>query len=358
MPIDGNKVRAVVYSQAIGDALGLPAEFKSAKAIRTLWPDESWPSVYQETRRLGSCNWKAGEWSDDTEQAICVLNAYLQGVGVGEHVSVGKDYGGKVRDPAEHIDLRLVAQQFLLWAASNGRGMGNHTAKVFEHPFFTLAPTVAATDVWEQSGRKAAPNGAVMRTAYVGILRPWDLDWTAEVAAEVAATTHADPRCIASAVAVSVAIATLVRGQDIYTAIGNALLFGGKHDPEVREWIGKPLSELKLDEGMDGPRGTTFPPIGYTYKAMGAGFWAIIEFTRRDEAMYDDLYEDRFADVLRMVIRAGGDTDTNGAVAGAMLGALVGAENLPEHLVEGLNPKSELDRLADEVVRLHGLAQQ
>jgi ADP-ribosylglycohydrolase len=348
MPIDGNKVRAVVYGQAIGDALGLPAEFKSAKAINTLWPDKAWPTTYQETRRMGSSNWKPGEWSDDTEQAICVLDAYLQGVGIGNHVSVGKDFDGKVRDPADHIDLRIVAQQFLHWAATNGRGMGNHTAKVFEHPLFTLEPTLAASDVWEQSGKKAAPNGAVMRTSYVGILRPWDLDWTTAVAEEVAATTHADPRCIASAVAVSVAIACLVNGGSPGDAFSAAVDYGMLFDTEAgRVIVDGDLASLKLDEGMDGPRGTTFPPIGYTYKCLGAGFWALRRAQKQKVTLSP---QENYANTLREVIRAGGDADTNGAVAGAMLGAYLGLEGIPPHLVEGLNPKSELDRRVTQLL--------
>lgn len=338
MSVDKGKVLGVIYGQGVGDALGIAPEFKSAKAINTLWPDKDWPAVYQETRRMGSCHWKPGEWSDDTAQAICILDAYLQGVEA-------------ERDPANHVDLQRVAQQFLHWATTDGRGMGNHTAKVFEHPFFALEPVLAASDVWEQSGKKSAPNGAVMRTSYVGLLRPWDIKWTAAVAEEVASTTHADPRCLASAIAVSVAIAVLVDGGAAVDAFSAAVRYGMLLDVEVGRFIvDGDLASLQLDEGMDGPRGSTFPPIGYTYKCLGAGFWALRHAQKQKATLSP---QENFASTLRSVIRAGGDTDTNGAVAGAMLGAYLGVEGIPPHLVTGLNPKSELDRRAEQLLSMH-----
>lgn len=327
-----DKVRAVVYGQAIGDALGLPVEFKSAKAIRSLvagWEDE-WPKAYRRTSRKGNLEvWKAGEWSDDTEMALCILDAFLQGVKEG-------------RSPKEHPDLLIVADQFVKWAQTNGRGMGNHTWKCLQDALFLLDPRAVAHEVWEASGRQAAPNGAVMRTAYVGVLRPWDLDWTAEAAAECAATTHADPRCVASAVAVSVAVAALVTGQDVHAAVGHAVVFGGRHDPNVKDWVTKGLDELRLDEGLDDPRSERMPPIGFTYKAMGAGFHALLLAVPVKGVRASP--RERFRRSLEAVIMAGGDADTNGAVAGALLGAYLGMDGLPEVLVRGLEPRAELDR--------------
>jgi len=40
---------------------------------------------------------------------------------------------------------------------------------------------------------------------------------------------------------------------------------------------------------------------------------------------------------------AGGDADTNGAVAGAMLGAAVGFRGIPPHLIEGLFDRQQLE---------------
>lgn len=345
MKSDTDKVLGAIYGQAIGDALGLPVEFKSAKVIAGYRKDDpnEWPSIYRATNRRGGVEvWKAGEWSDDTEQALCILDAYLQGLQEG-------------RDPAEQVDLLIVADHFVRWAQTNGRGMGNHTWKVLSDALFLLEPKEVGLQVWEQSGRQAAPNGAVMRTAYVGVLHPWDLPWTAKVAADVAATTHADPRCLASAVAVSVAVACLVTGKEIPEAIRMANAMAARHDPDFRPWLSKSLEELKLDEGLDAPRSEKMPPIGYTYKCLGAAFWALNECQR--------LWDGRmrkgpkmFEAALLPVIYAGGDTDTNGAVAGALVGAYLGRSNLPPKYVAGLTPGSELQRRAEMLLDVHARA--
>lgn len=343
MKVDALKLRGVVYGQAVGDALGLPVEFQSAKAIRSRlqdWRDaKGWPETYRATART-NYGWTAGEWSDDTEQAICLLDSYLEGIEAGQ-------------DPSHPIDVRIVAKQSLHWAATNGRGMGNHTAKVLEHFLFPLEPLTAAQDVWEQSGRQAAPNGAVMRTAYVGVLRPWDIPWTAQEAARCAATTHADPRCQASAVAVSVAIAELVTGSSIAGAVASATREASVHDPEVHVWLGgQSLTDLRLDEGMDTHvRGNPFPPIGFTYKCLGAAFWALWHAQLLSPLRVSE--RERFAKSLTAVICAGGDTDTNGAVAGALLGAYLGEAGIPPLLLNGLQPKSELDRRIDAILTIH-----
>lgn len=53
---------------------------------------------------------------------------------------------------------------------------------------------------------------------------------------------------------------------------------------------------------------------------------------------------ERFREALEAVILAGGDADTNGAVAGAMLGAYLGMERIPEVLVKGLVGREALDQ--------------
>lgn len=340
MSVDVGKVRATIYGQAIGDAVGLPVEFRSAKAIQKLmaeWQDE-WPKVYRPTNRKGGVEtWAPGEYSDDTEMANCILDAYLAGVKEG-------------RSPADPPDLLIVADRFVKWAQTNGRGMGNHTWKCLQDSLFLLEPHAVAQEVWEQSGKQAAPNGAVMRTAYVGVMRPWDLDWTAQVAADVAKTTHADPRCIASSVAVSVAIAALVTGKSFETALGYALLFGGKHDSGVKEWLVMDLPDLKLDEGLDGGFNKK-APIGFTYRCLGAGFYALR--TCAQLRVLRTGKRERFRKCLEKVILAGGDTDTNGAVAGALLGAYEGMDALPPVLVDGIKPRDVLDRNLVQLLSLY-----
>ena len=73
--------------------------------------------------------------------------------------------------------------------------------------------------------------------------------------------------------------------------------------------------------------------IGYTLRAMTAGLWAFLNAGDLETTLLE-------------AIRAGGDTDTNGAVAGAVLGAKFGASAIPERWIERLPDPDGLTTLA------------
>lgn len=310
------RVAGVLFGQSIGDALGLPAESKSKKKIEALYPDPYWPSDYQGVIRK-NCSWLSGEYSDDTEQALAILDAHFE-------------------NPSEFVQ-EFFAEYLYDWYKNNSKGIGKLSGKVMSHPDFLTNPSLAAKESWEELG-KPSPNGAVMRTSYVGIIKPWDLDWTRATAIAAASTTHADPLCIQSATAVSLMIAYLVEGIDIFDAFKKI----NNEFPDLAEWTNKSLDELKLDEGLD--EGDS--KIGHTLKCFGAGFWALREFNNKHIL---DTCDGQFLNVLRQVIRAGGDTDTNAAVAASLMGAYIGFYQLPKHLVSGLVRKNDL---YDYLVRL------
>jgi ADP-ribosylglycohydrolase len=60
-------------------------------------------------------------------------------------------------------------------------------------------------------------------------------------------------------------------------------------------------------------------------------------------------------DAMYDVVNAGGDTDTNAAIIGPMLGALNGTKIIPQHLLDGLKVREEVERLADEFCDAFGI---
>jgi len=95
------------------------------------------------------------------------------------------------------------------------------------------------------------------------------------------------------------------------------------------------LHSLKLDEG---------PKIGYTLKCMGSGFWGLC-------APPD------FKGMINLLIKEGGDADTNGAVCGAMWGARYGYSALPRDWLEAMPHKAWLDRKVVRFLNLMGITQ-
>lgn len=302
-------IRGCLYGQAIGDALGVSVEFQS-KLVATL-------KIPQEGHLMYLQPWipsfRPGQWTDDTDQALCILRAYLD---------VDTDLNRLPKALAYHL---------IQWAKTNPPDIGTHTRQVFRHhQSFLEDPIKVSKAVWEKSGGNSAPNGAVMRTAIIGTFHPEDMDWTERAAVLAAETTHFDPRCVASCVAISCTVAGLLQQKTIPAAFAEGIARAGAYHPNVSNHANKTLDGLALGG----------PQAGYTYRCMGVGLWALGEFAQREES-----WEDRFEDILRMVISEGGDADTNGAVAGAVLGSVVGYSHLPKHLVRGLQDKDLLEEL-------------
>jgi ADP-ribosylglycohydrolase len=59
-----------------------------------------------------------------------------------------------------------------------------------------------------------------------------------------------------------------------------------------------------------------------------------------------DHYE--FDDILRMVIEAGGDTDTNASMTGQIVGTWIGVSQIPERLISSLPNLADIERIATD----------
>lgn len=312
MSVNHDQVRGCLYGKAVGDALGIPIEFKSKIWIALKYGEEgAGPDKFEASR-----DFKRGEWSDDTEMAVAIAMTYL---------------ASEYQTPP----MTEYARAFWNWLINDGRGSGRLTRSVLTDPKFLEDPHNSAHRIWIRSKMNAAANGAVMRTAFLGLLKPEDLDWTEKHAVDVARVTHWDPRCVASAVAVSIAVALLVTGSTVEEAIQEAEERACQYHDEVGLWMDRTLEELDLDEGLDDPDYPGRPPIGYTYKTMGIGFWALRQVATGLS----------FEEVLQEVLWEGGDSDTNGAVAGALMGAALGFDAIPEEWTSGIYASDRLEEI-------------
>ena len=79
--------------------------------------------------------------------------------------------------------------------------------------------------------------------------------------------------------------------------------------------------------------------IGHTLIALQSGLWAAVTPLGLETA-------------LRQVVEAGGDTDTNAAVAGAVLGARYGASAIPERWLACVPERDRVEGLAVALITL------
>jgi ADP-ribosyl-[dinitrogen reductase] hydrolase len=298
--VELDRYRGALLGLAAGNALGVAVEGLSALDISSLAPDG--------LRDIGSDERKR-PWDDDVAQAIELAECLLEGP----------------------LDTDAYMARLLRWAKASGRGMGMQTYYVLVRARAGARGTDAARAVWEESGRYAAGNGAVMRCAPVALRWRRDPVRLVEDAGHSARVTHYDPRCVWTTAATCAAIAHALAGTHWTLHELADGLDGVGAPPEVGQAVRRSatsdLGGLDLDESSS---------IGYTVRTMTAGLWAFLNANDLETT-------------LLQIIRAGGDTDTNGAVAGAVLGAKFGASAIPERWIRHLPDPDDLTSLADRL---------
>jgi ADP-ribosyl-[dinitrogen reductase] hydrolase len=296
-----DRVVGSVLGLALGDALGAPFEFSRREDI----PD---PLAPFERQWMGLA---PGTTTDDTAMALNLVRSLAQN-------------GALV--PAD-----LMARH-LKWLNSDPQDVGALTRRVLRRVEDGEEPESAAEAVWEERGPEvSAGNGSVMYCAPLGAAyanRPITL---LGVAPWLSALTHFDERCRTAVVAVTVTVASLVRGDDPEAAVRKSVeVVLDRAGGEELEFL---VDAVGRERAVDGP------DQGFCLYTAAIGLQAVARSVD-------------FEDELIQVVRLGGDTDTNAAVAGGLLGAAVGASGLPSGWLEHLQAAARIRADAESLVVL------
>ncbi|MDQ3432236.1 MAG: ADP-ribosylglycohydrolase family protein [Actinomycetota bacterium] len=285
-----DRAAGVLLGQACGDALGVPYEFGST----TLRPGE-------EPQMIGGGlgHYSPGEWSDDTQMAVCIAEVAAEGADLS---------GGEALD--------RIAAAFTAWYASGPADIGVQTSTLLgqvHRAGRTGHQTMleASRRLHERTGRTAG-NGALMRTGVVGLTRLDDRNATAASARAAAQLTHWDPLAGDSCVLWSEAVRRAVTEGVLDLSGGLDLL------PVERrqDWAGWVRQSKESDP-------TAFRANGFTVTALQAA-WSAITHTDTGDGSPSHLVR-----ALHTAIGIGHDTDTVAAIAGALLGARYGVSAIP-----------------------------
>lgn len=296
-----DKVKGTIYGQAIGDALGLGTEAMTDEDMAWKYPNgiTHYSEIFQDRHRK---RWKIGDWTDDTDMMLCIANAVV------------KDKG---------VDFTNIARNFKEWANGVPMGIGENTYKVLSFADYVEKPFEVSKMIWEMSHQRSAANGGLMRTSIVGLF-PKAVE---ECAAKICRLTHYDPRCVGSCVIVSQLIHSLVYDASPIS-YEQMVDIGRKYDVRIEEYIDMAINndDIKALELQD------WDSMGYTLKTLSAALWAY-------------WHSKSFEEGLLTVVRAGGDADTNAAVACAILGAKYGFHSISSEYVEGLIYREQLEEV-------------
>lgn len=112
-----DRILGCAYGQALGDAYGLSTEFLSKAEVSQFYPDTSIPVPFPSPKQTQhSSRWKTGDWTDDTDQWLLVLETLL------EHDSTPNVFARKL--------TLWVRQGFPDLDDFGGLGLGINVAKV------------------------------------------------------------------------------------------------------------------------------------------------------------------------------------------------------------------------------------
>ena len=319
LPVDHDtlvdRARGAMMGIAAGNLLGLAVESWSHDRIAAKYPNGVRDIDPRElSRRV----------DDDPAQAVELAEALL-------------DQG----DTVVQFANRVIA-----WRSSNGRGIGHTTRQSIAQLDDGMPPPHAAYAVYRAKGG-IAPNGGVMRCAPVATGHRTQPELLTRISADTCAVTHYSPLSQWSCVVANAAIAMLLGGYppDLQKLLEAAQADGCPDLLTAGRGAGIATNVLECaTAGQDVPESASWLrdnqlAKGHTLLTLQAGLWAAVTQPGLEES-------------LIAIVSAGGDTDTNGALAGAVLGARHGASAIPLRWTAYMAQRERLADLGERMLAL------
>jgi len=229
------------------------------------------------------------------------------------------------------FDANDVARRWAKWMKVDGRGIGMTTRRALTLIDRGKEPFEAGRLANQENPGRSAGNGSVMRCVPVALRYHNDPDRLIRVSTQQAAITHSDERCTWGAAAVNLAVRELLHG-NIYF-VDEVLHRMGDRAPRVlRDAIHRVPRESEADLPI-----VRAGEAGYVVHCIEIAFW----FVHHDRSLEESLI---------YLAQAGGDTDTNAAVAGALLGARHGEVALPPRWMDQITGVEGIAKLAERLV--------
>ena len=169
-----------------------------------------------------------------------------------------------------------------------------------------------------------------MRCIPVALRYHDNVDRMVRVSTQQAAITHADERCTWAAAAVNLAARELLHGNQHFVEEVLHRLQGAPRTlvDAIRRVPWEQETDLPFSAGGE---------AGYVVHCVEIAFWCTMHRPSLEEA-------------LIFLAEAGGDTDTNAAVAGALLGARDGEAAIPPRWLEQLGTARGVATLAERLI--------
>jgi ADP-ribosylglycohydrolase len=285
---------------AIGDAMGMPVKGWSAEQIRErLGRIEGYHRLVLED----GAELKAGEFTDETEIALCIIESMTTNAG--------------------ELDLDTAGARLLFLARGESRRwLSDHERRALDQAEETLDFHVPINEDDPATGDVATRGVPIGLAHSLGEFQPDQLRTDAEA---VTRLTHGSPAAIAGVTAVAYAVNLAARGEtpaDRWLEATAEFLGAGATAEALR------VASERLSSGAK-------PAEVITELGTGEAAAAVIA----SAVVAAIANPDRIEDAIEVAVNAGGATDSRGAIAGALLGAAHGSSGIPQRLIDELESR-------------------
>ena len=307
--MNSSKIKSVLFGVAIGDALGVPVEFKSRETISR--------NPVSDMIGFGTYNLPPGTWSDDSSLTFCLAEALTLG-----------------------FDLNVTGQNFVKWAYEN---YWTPRGKVFDIGIATRQAIDRLAkgerpDLAGGSGVSSNGNGSLMRISpLLFYLLDKPVNERFLITKQVSSITHGHIRSVIACFYYLEFARQLFLQKDKFEIYKNlqteitAHLTSISTDPaEIK------LFDRLLKHEIHQLTEENIFSSGYVLHTLEAGIWCL-------------LTTDNYKDAVLKAVNLGDDTDTTAAVTGGLAGLLYGFDNIPENWLKIIARYDDIANLAERL---------
>lgn len=310
-----NIVKAGIFGVCVGDALGVPVEFKTRETLKA-FPVEN-------MREFGSWNQPRGTWSDDSSLTLCIAEELTKG-----------------------YDLEKIGQSFVKWVkyghwTAHGRlfDIGGTT----RHSIARLIKGESAKfsgNIFEEDNG----NGSLMRTLPLAfyLKDEENIEKLYQTVKEVSSITHGHFRSVFACFIYVIFSIELIKGKDkkkaykytqkLVLQFSEIQSFNPKEIQLFDRVLKNDISEYHEDSISSG---------GYVLHSLEASLWCFLN-------------SENYSEAVLKAVNLGEDTDTTGAITGGIAGLYYGFESIPKEWVDVLVRKEDIENLCEKLEKKYG----
>ncbi|MDP5198159.1 ADP-ribosylglycohydrolase family protein [Flavobacterium sp. DG2-3] len=307
-----NKIQSGLLGVAIGDALGVPVEFKSRAYLKE--------NPVTEMFGFGTHHQPLGTWSDDSSLAFCLAESLSKG-----------------------FDLNDIAKNFVRWYNAD---LWTPHGKVFDIGIATTHAILNISkghqpDLCGGFSEQDNGNGSLMRILPLVfyLQNEKDVEVIYQKVKAVSSITHAHFRSVFACFIYVIYCLEILKEKDkfdAYKGMQNVLsnfLENKSFNPQEIQLFDKVLKTdiSKYDE-------SEIQSSGYVLHSLEASIWCFLN-------------SDSYEETVLKAVNLGEDTDTTGAIAGGLAGVYYGIDGIPKKWIENLVRVDDIKDLAERLAK-------